>query len=49
MGVSYWTMRDLIDNGSVKRVRLPVGQRDVRRVLLDVRDLDRLVDAGKVG
>jgi excisionase family DNA binding protein len=47
LGVSYWTVRDLVDAGKVKRVRLPVGQRDVRRVLLDVRDLDRLVDLSK--
>ncbi len=47
LGVSYWTMRDLLDNGTVKRVRLPVGRREVRRVLVDAKDLDRLVDAWK--
>jgi len=43
LGVSPWTVRDLIDRGSLPRVALP----GVRRVLVDQRDLDRLVDASR--
>jgi excisionase family DNA binding protein len=48
LGLSYWTVRDLIDAGTLKPVRLALGTgRDLRRILLDRRDLDRLVDASK--
>jgi len=47
-GVSSWTVRDLIDNGTLARVRLPLpGGRELRRVLVDVRDLDALVAGAK--
>jgi hypothetical protein len=47
-GVSTWTVRDLIASGRLPRVRLPLaGDREVRRLLIDVRDLDRLIDHGK--
>jgi hypothetical protein len=48
--VSVWTIRDLIDNGSLPRVRVPLpGGRELRRVLVDVRDLDRLIEQAKDG
>jgi len=43
LGVSAWTVRDLIERGTLPRVALP----GVRRVLVDQRDLDRLVDASR--
>ena len=43
LGVSAWTVRDLIEHGTLPRVALP----GVRRVLVDQRDLDRLVDASR--
>jgi hypothetical protein len=47
-GVSPWTIRDLIATGRLARVRLPLaGDREIRRVLLDVRDLDKLIDTSK--
>jgi hypothetical protein len=48
MSVSIWTLRDLIANGTLRRVQLAMpGGRDLRRVLLDVRDLDALVERSK--
>jgi hypothetical protein len=52
LGVSYWTMRDLVISGHVPRVRLPgVSKRskgdDMRRILIDKQDLDRLIEANK--
>jgi len=44
LGVSTWTVRDLIANGTIQRVVIPVGNgRDLRRVLLDRQQLDELV------
>jgi hypothetical protein len=49
-GVSVWTVRDLLDAGRLARVRLPgAGARDLRRVLLDREDLDRLIAQAKDG
>lgn len=59
LGISPWTVRDLHAAGRLPRVRLPAGQpkrrkgrlpsaRDeLRRLLFDRGDLDRLVEAGK--
>ena len=41
LGVSYWTIRDYIFRGELPSVRLG------RRVLVDVRDLDALVEKYK--
>jgi hypothetical protein len=47
--VSPWTIRDFIAAGKLTPVRLPgPRQGDLRRILLDLRDLDRLVDEGRV-
>jgi hypothetical protein len=48
LGLSSWTIRDLIDRGALTRVRVPLpGGRELKRVLLDVRDLDKLIDQAK--
>jgi hypothetical protein len=47
-GISPWTIRDLIANGTLKRVRVPLPNGgELRRVLLDREDLDRLVTSWK--
>jgi hypothetical protein len=47
-GVSTWTIRDLHAAGRLPRVTLPLaGDRELRRLLFDVRDLDRLIEASK--
>lgn len=48
-GVSPWTVRDLLSAGRLNRVRLPGLRGDLRRVLLDVQDLDRLIASSKDG
>jgi excisionase family DNA binding protein len=47
LSVSVWTIRDLVDAGELPRVRLSVGRSEVRRLLFDRRDLDRLVDRAR--
>ena len=48
LNVSSWSIRDLIASGRLPRVRLPLGgDRELRRLLVDVRDLDNLVDVAK--
>lgn len=47
LGVSTWTIRDLDGAGRLPRVRLTIAGRDCRRLLYDVRDLDRLIDVSK--
>jgi hypothetical protein len=58
LGISYWTVREFINDGSIKVVPLPrpetLRQRErralgdtVRRVLIDRHDLDALVDTWK--
>ena len=48
LGVSPWTVRDLEAGGTLKRVRVPmVGGGDLRKLLFDRQDLDRLVEAWK--
>lgn len=41
LGLSYWSVRDLIHNGTLRYVK--VG----RRILLDIQDLDRFVEMNK--
>jgi hypothetical protein len=48
LGISVWTVRDLEANGTLRRVAIPLaGGRDLRKLLFDRTDLDRLVDAWK--
>jgi excisionase family DNA binding protein len=44
LGVSVWTVRDLVERGSLSRVALP----GVRRLLFDRCDLDRLIEASRL-
>lgn len=41
LGVSYWHIRDLIDKGKLSKVQLG------RRVLVDIRDADNLIEESK--
>jgi excisionase family DNA binding protein len=43
LGLSSWTVREMIWRGTLPRVRLS------RKILLDQRDLDALIDAHKDG
>jgi hypothetical protein len=48
LAVSPWTVRDLVANGTLRRVRIPLpGHGELRRVLLDREDLDRLIGQWK--
>jgi len=48
LGISPWTVRDLAANGTLRRVSIPLGGgRDLRKLLFDRADLDRLVEAWK--
>jgi len=48
LAVSEWTIRDLDAAGHLPRVRLPLpGGKELRRLLFDRTDLDRLVERSK--
>lgn len=47
LGLSTWSVRRLVDNGHLRRVRLPLGKADCRRLLFDRIDLERLVEVSK--
>lgn len=48
LGVSPWTVRDLEAAGTLARVRVPLpGGRELRKLLFDRADLDRLIDVWK--
>jgi excisionase family DNA binding protein len=49
LGVSKWTVRDWISAGDLPAVKLPArgDQERLRRVLVDVQDLDRLIEQSK--
>lgn len=51
LGVSYWTARTLVDAGALPTVKLPMCPRSdgrvLRRILIDRKDLDRLIEASK--
>ena len=50
LGVSPWTVRDLEFSGVLKRVNVPLGpRRELRKLLFDRQDLDRLVETWKGG
>jgi hypothetical protein len=50
-GCSYWTLRDLVLNGQIPAVRIPSPRardgRVMRRILIDSRDLERLIERWK--
>ena len=48
LGVSPWTVRDLEHAGTLTRVRIPLPrQGELRKLLFDRADLDRLIEAWK--
>ena len=51
LGCSYWTLRDLVVSGHVPAVRIPSPRandgRAMRRILIDTRDLDALIERWK--
>ena len=48
LGVSEWTVRDLEAAGTVPRIRIPLPNAgEVRKLLFDRSDLDRLIDTWK--
>ena len=48
LGVSSWTVRDLEAAGVLPRVRVPLpGGGELRKLLFDKNDLDRLIDRSK--
>jgi len=48
LGLSPWTVRDLEGAGTLRRVRVPLPNgAELRKLLFDREDLDRLVEAWK--
>ncbi len=48
LGVSHWTIRDLEAGGILPRVRVPLPNHgELRKLLFDREDLDRLIDGWK--
>jgi len=51
LGLSWWTTRELVMGGTISAVRLPAPRatdgRMLRRILIDVADLDRLISKWK--
>ena len=48
LGVSTWTIRDYLAAGLLTRVTLPTsGGAPLKRVLVEVGDLDRLIEVGR--
>src|SRR5690348_1142441 len=51
LGVSYWTMRDLVLAGAVPTVKIPCSRardgRAIRRILIDRLDLDEFIERNK--
>jgi hypothetical protein len=46
LGLSRWTVRDLEERGVLRRVRVPLpGGGELRKLLFDKADLDRLIEA----
>ena len=45
LGLSYWTLRDLIWSGAIPLVQLPNKKGgSLRRILVDKADLDKLIE-----
>ncbi len=49
LGLSPWTLRALVAAGTLTRVRIPMNGSEIRRILLDREDLDRLISRWKDG
>ncbi len=48
LGISYWTLRNLVWSGALPMVRLPNKSGGLcRKILIDKRDLDDLIDKSK--
>ena len=48
LGLSAWTVRELEAKGVLPRVRVPLpNQGELRKILFDKADLDRLIEAWK--
>lgn len=51
LGVSYWTVRDLVNGGGLPTVKIPCPSardgRSIRRILIDRQDLDALIERNK--
>jgi excisionase family DNA binding protein len=48
LGISYWTLRDLVWSNVLPMVRLPNKSGGTcRKILIDKRDLDLLIEKGK--
>jgi excisionase family DNA binding protein len=51
LGVSYWTMRDLVQAGTIPTVKIPSARagdgRAIRRILVDIHDLDVFISGNK--
>ena len=42
LGISYWTVRDLVFNGELPHIRIR------RRILMDIQDLDDYIQRSKI-
>jgi excisionase family DNA binding protein len=48
LGLSYWTLRELIWSGAIPRVQLRNKSGEpLRRIVVDKSDLDRLIERSK--
>jgi excisionase family DNA binding protein len=47
LGLAYDTVLSLVKGGTLRPVRLPLGGGELRKLLFDRADLDRLVEASK--
>ncbi len=47
LSVSPWTVRDLEAAGVIARVRVPLPTGEVRKLLFDRQDLDKLIESWK--
>lgn len=45
LSISERSLRELVTAGSIRRVEIPLGSADLRRVLFDRQQLDALVDS----
>lgn len=48
LGVSRFTINDLLKDGILHKITLPLAQRAVRKVLIDRLELDQLIEQSKM-